>query len=66
VKGDPDQQEELDNFRCTSRCKQTKVQKESPGENRSRIYLPTSGVMFVTFFFYAACDRELFLLTTSR
>ena len=34
---------------------QTKVQKESPGENRGRIYLPTSGIMFVTFFFHAAC-----------
>ena len=33
---------------------QTKVQKESPRENRSRIYLPTSGIMFVTFFFHAA------------
>ena len=33
---------------------QTKVQKESPRENRGRIYLPTSGIMFVTFFFHAA------------
>ena len=33
---------------------QRKVQKESPGENLSRIYLPTSGIMFVTFFFHAA------------
>ena len=38
---------------------QTKVQKESPRENRGRIYLPTSGIMFVTFFFHAACFLEL-------
>ena len=37
---------------------QTKVQKESPRENRSRIYLPTSGIMFVTFFFDPACAQR--------
>ena len=39
---------------------QTKVQKESPRENRGRIYLPTSGIMFVTFFFHAAWLESIF------